>query len=91
MIKFNKPENLNGTELLNELNTAGVKITEPPLIDGNGDFWLDIDTKDEAKAKPIVAAHNGIIVAPNKSAQRRAILEHLGITEEEARILLGGN
>ena len=26
-----------------------------------------------------------------KAAQRRAILEHLGITEEEARILLGGN
>lgn len=27
----------------------------------------------------------------SKAAQRRAILEHLGITEEEARILLGGN
>ena len=26
-----------------------------------------------------------------KAAQRRAILEHLNITEEEARILLGGN
>ena len=26
-----------------------------------------------------------------KATQRRAILEHLGITEEEARILLGGN
>ena len=29
--------------------------------------------------------------ANSKAAQRRAILEHLGITEEEARILLGGN
>ena len=29
--------------------------------------------------------------AQAKAAQRRAILEHLGITEEEARILLGGN
>jgi hypothetical protein len=27
----------------------------------------------------------------SKAAQRRAILEHLKITEEEARILLGGN
>jgi hypothetical protein len=26
-----------------------------------------------------------------KAAQRRAVLEHLKITEEEARILLGGN
>jgi hypothetical protein len=29
--------------------------------------------------------------ATAKAAQRRAILEHLKITEEEARILLGGN
>jgi hypothetical protein len=29
--------------------------------------------------------------ATTKAAQRRAILEHLKITEEEARILLGGN
>ena len=29
--------------------------------------------------------------ATAKATQRRAILEHLGITEEEARILLGGN
>ena len=29
--------------------------------------------------------------AISKATQRRAILEHLGITEEEARILLGGN
>ena len=29
--------------------------------------------------------------ATAKAAQRRAILEHLGITEEEARILPGGN
>jgi len=29
--------------------------------------------------------------ASAKAAQRRAILDHLKITEEEARILLGGN
>jgi hypothetical protein len=29
--------------------------------------------------------------AEAKAAQRRAILDHLKITEEEARILLGGN
>lgn len=29
--------------------------------------------------------------ATAKAAQRRAILDHLKITEEEARILLGGN
>lgn len=89
MIQFNKPENLNGTELLNELNAAGVKITEPPLIDGNSDFWLNIAAKDEAKAKAIVDAHNGTTVAPDLSAQRQAILDRLGITADEAKLILG--
>ena len=91
MIKFNKPENLNGTELLNELNAAGIKITEPPSIDGNGEMWLDILEKDQATAAPIVAAHNGTIIAPDKTAARQAILDRLGLTTEEARILQGGN
>jgi hypothetical protein len=91
MIKFNKPENLNGAELINELAAAKIKVTGNPMIDGNGDFWLNIETNDQAKAKPIVASHNGTIIAPDKSAQRQALLTRLGITEEEARILLGGN
>lgn len=89
MIKFDKPENLNGTELLAELNAAKIKITEPPIVDGNNDLWLDIDGKDESKAQPIVAAHNGTIVAPDKSAQRQAIAERLGLTADELQVLLG--
>ena len=91
MIKFNKPENLNGTELLAELNAGQVKITQPPLIDGNGDLWLDIAEKDTTKAATIVAAHNGTTVAPDKTAARQEILDRLGITADEARLLLGGN
>jgi len=93
MIKFNKPTNLNGAELIAELKLAGiiVNVKTSPSIDGNGDFWLDIDKKDEAKAKPIVAAHNGTIVAPDKSVQRQAIADRLGLTAEEAQLLLGGN
>jgi hypothetical protein len=89
MIKFNKPEKLNGTELLAELNAGKIKITEPPLIDGDKNLWLDIDAKDEAKAKPIIAAHNGTIVAPDKSAQRQAIADRLGLTADELKVLLG--
>jgi len=93
MIKFNKPEQLNGEQLIEELKAIGVIVNDKtsPLIDGNGDFWLDIDLKDEVKAKPIVAAHNGTIVAPDKSAQRQAVLDRIGITAEEAQLLLGGN
>jgi sulfur carrier protein ThiS len=89
MIKFDKPINLNGTEILAELNAANIKITEPPTVDGNNDLWLNIHSKDEIKAKPIVAAHNGTIVPPDKTAARQAILDRLGITADEAAILLG--
>lgn len=88
MIKFDKPTNLNGTELLAELNAANIKITEPPTIDGNNELWLEIEAEDETIAKPIVAAHNGTIVAPDKTAQRQVILDRLGLTAEEAAILL---
>jgi hypothetical protein len=87
MIKFNKPENLNGTELMAELNAAGIKITEPPLIDGNGDFWLDIAEKDEAKATPIVAAHNGTTVAPEATVAQK--LASVGLDVQDLKAALG--
>jgi len=97
MIKFTKPNQLNGTQLIAELKAIGVIVNEKtsPLLDGNGEFWLDIESKDETKAKAIVDAHIGIDTAQAeataKAAQRQAILDRLGLTEEEARILLGGN
>ena len=94
MIKFNKPINLNGLQLRQELKDAGVSITDEPnalFIDGNNDFWLAIDKKDEAKTKSIVDAHIAVDNTVKIAAQRQAVLNRLGITEEEARILLGGN
>ena len=88
MIKFTKPEKLNGTELLAELNSVGLKITEPPMLDGNNDLWLDIDAKNEAKAKSVVNVHNGTTVAPDNSAAKSALLAKLGITADEAKLLL---
>jgi len=89
MIKFDKPINLNGAELLNALNAGGVAVTEPPMIDGNGDFYLDIDEADKAKATPIIAAHNGTTVAPDNSTAKAALLARLGITADEAKLLIG--
>lgn len=90
MIKFDKPTNLNGAELLDELAAVGViaNAETSPFIDGNGDFWLDISESDKKKAEPIIAAHNGTLIAPDLLAQRQAILDRLGITAEEARLLL---
>ena len=88
MIQFTKPTNLNGTELLAELNAGGVSITESAMIDGEGNFWLDIAEADKAKATPIVAAHNGTVIAPDTSAAKAALLAKLGISADEAKLLL---
>jgi hypothetical protein len=91
MIKFDKPQNLNGAELIDELKAIGVIVNAEtsPFIDGNGDFWLDIPTANKKKAEPIVAAHNGTVIAPDLLAQRQAILDRLGLTADEAKLILG--
>jgi hypothetical protein len=87
MIKFTKPNNLNGAELLAELNAAGVLIQKSPLIDGEGNFWLDIVEADKAKATPIVAAHNGTIVSPEPTVADK--LAAAGLRLDELKAALG--
>ena len=69
MISFNKPINLDGAKLIDELIAAGIAIIgndeiahlgkTPPNVDGEGNLWLDIAEADKTKATAIVAAHNG--------------------------------
>lgn len=88
MIKFDKPENLNGAELLAQLKVAGVKVNEDtsPFIDGNGDFWLDIKQADQAKASTIVAAHNGTMVAAVPTIADKLASVGLSIDELKAAL-----
>jgi hypothetical protein len=88
LIKFNTPTNLNGQELVAELNAIGVEVTGRPLIDENKELWLNIIESDEAAAATVVASHDGTMIAPDFATQKSALLERLGITEEEARLLL---
>jgi hypothetical protein len=63
MQTFTKPTNLNGAELRQELNAAGVNISNDKsavVLDGDV-LFLDIATKDKTKALAVVAAHNGTI------------------------------
>lgn len=87
MIQFNQPTNLNGAELLDELKAAGVTVERLPLIDENGDFWLDIKTTDESKAKSIVAAHNGTTVAPEPTVADKLASVGLSIEDLKAALL----
>ena len=90
MIKFNKPTNLNGTELRQQLNAAGVKISDEPSSvkeDAEGNLWLDIANKDEAKAKSVVSAHDGTIIAPEPTVADK--LANAGLNLEDLKAALG--
>lgn len=90
MNKFTKPTNLNGEQLITELKAAGVAIADGafPEIDGAGDFWLPVANKDITKAQGVVAAHVGIDTSNQLEEAKAALLERLGITAQEAKILL---
>lgn len=91
MIQFTKPKNLNGSELVEELQATGivVNVTTSPFLDGEGNLWLDILETDKLKATPIVAAHNGTIVAPEPTIADK--LASVGLSLEELREALGSN
>jgi len=90
VIKFTKPTNLNGSELLAELAAVGIILddkTQLPVIDGNGDFWLDVKPADKAKAEAVVAAHNGTTVAPQPTIEDK--LSSVGLSLFDLKAALG--
>lgn len=90
MIQFDKPMNLNGSELLSELAAVGIILdekTQPPVIDGNGDFWLDVKQSDKTKAAAVVAAHNGTIIAPEPTIAEK--LASVGLNLDDLKKALG--
>jgi len=89
MIKFNKPTNLNGSELLDELAAVGIILddkTQAPVIDGNGDFWLDVKKSDEAKVAAVVAAHNGTTVASEPTIEDKLASVGLNLTDRKSAL-----
>jgi hypothetical protein len=63
MIKFTCPDKLDGAILIQELQAAGIEVKADrfgvvaPFIDGNGDLFLDIAAKDQAKATEVLTTH----------------------------------
>ena len=89
MLKFTRPVELNGEQLIDELKAAGVKITEIPFLDGNGDLWLNVAEKDKLKAETIVSAHIGIDLSIARAIAKSAILDRIGLTADELKTILG--
>ena len=87
MKQFTKPANLNGTELLEELKTAGIEVNGFPVVDGNGDLFLDIADSDEAKAKTVVAKHNGTTEPKPLTIEQK--LESVGLSINDLKAALG--
>ena len=87
MIKFTKPTNLNGAELLEQLKSVGVKIDNPPMIDGSGDLWLDIKESDKVKSESVVSAHNGTVIAPDQTFDDK--LASVGLSVADLKVALG--
>ena len=83
-IQFGKPDQLNGEQLLQELASAGI-VASYPTIDGDGNFWLEIASKDSDAAKVVVAAHIEKPLPPMTIIEK---LAKLGITADEAKLLL---
>jgi hypothetical protein len=86
MIKFTKPTNLNGTQLLKELNAAGIKISEPPFIDGEGQLFLDIAEKDFAAVETVVKSHEGKSITAQSTIEEK--LAVFGLTVDELKSIL---
>lgn len=88
MIKFSKPTELNGEQLVDEIKKAHINIIKEPLVDGNGDLWLDVSETDETAVSEIVKNHIAVDYSAVRTAAKAALLAKLGITEDEAKLLL---
>ena len=89
MIQFNKPVNLNGEELLSELQAAGIEINHIPSVEADGFLWLDIKESDKSLTETIVANHNGTTVSPEPTPADK--LAAAGLTVDELKSVLGLN
>lgn len=88
MIKFDKPSQLNGVQLVDEITQEGITVSGFPLIDANGFLWLQIADKDQAKTQQIIDRHIGLDYYEDARTQaKNYLLNKLGITEEEAELL----
>jgi hypothetical protein len=83
-MNFNKPAQLNGVSLINELKAVGIIVDEVCV---NGEFLiLEIADKDKSKAQQVINDHKGEDIIDPKIALRALALSKLaalGLTADE--------
>lgn len=84
MATFNKPKNLNGAELLDELKYVNLDVK---LIKDNSNGTISFEVDDEELAAEIVANHNGTVIAPEKTVAEK--LESVGLNLDDLKVALG--
>ena len=77
---YNKPANLNGAELKEELAAVGIIVDE---VYDFGNDTIGLETNDEAKATSVVAVHNGTTVAPEPTIADK--LASVGLSLDELK------
>ncbi len=87
-MEFLLPNKFNSLQLQKELKNAGVILKDIPQIN-NGKLVLEVAKKDETKTQAIVETHVGFDNSAEIQAQRQAVLDRLGLTDDELKVLLG--
>lgn len=83
MISFTIPSNLNGAQLVAELNASGVAVNDKCAVHDDL-LWLDIASKDKDKAQEVVAAHIGVDTEPTIQDK----LNQVGLNFDELKAAL---
>lgn len=81
---FNRPKNLNGAELKEELAKVGV-IVESIVDFSDGTIGFECDSRTEAEK--VVAAHNGNILPREVSIEEK--LSSVGLKLDDLKAALG--
>ena len=87
MIQFAKPQNLNGSQLLDELTAAGIEIVDFPVLDSEENLFLHIDAKDKTKALKIIEKHNGNTIPKEATIDEK--LASVGLSVNDLKAALG--
>lgn len=88
MILFDKPQDFEGVQFCEELEAAGISINKEtsPLIDGDKNLWLDINSANTQKAQDVLNAH---VPKPRPEPTVAEKLASVGLNIDDLKTALG--